>query len=1099
MAAERDADEKEDLLANFPNIGGLPTLGPQADWATTKVPRLPDEVVTGVLENGLTYFVQENREPKARAEFFLVVGFGSLVEEEDERGIAHIIEHLGFSATKKYENHGLIKFLESVGAPFGACQNAYTSFDRTVYTLHVPTDKEGLIDETLTVLREFAYYTRISDEDLEKERKVVLEEWRESKNAQGRLFEQYICALAKDCKYSERLPIGKEDVIRQVPAETLRKFYAKFYHPSRMAVVAVGDFDGDAVLKQIKELFDIAPQDISPLARVPMAEAPARPWYVVPDTEGVTVASTTDSELSMAQGMVDCKRPMQSVSSLSDFRRSLCEDLFHKVLSNRLLKLVLEPKGKRNFFMVQTDTGAPIPPLSPMSITIAPLPGRMRPALREIAYELARVQQLGFHEPEISRAKRAVLAEFEEQYIEREMRPSDSIAEGYVELFLDSKPTPGIKTMAQIAVTVLPSITPAEIAAVSEQFNFERNVVVKIATPPFSIWNMVYTGWGVLQAFWHLSLPRPKMDLPNSAEVAELLRGAKDMVIEPWPEDEDEVDTRLQRKFEACRSRHLAAPTPSDALKFGTGRSVKASGVPQPQKKETGEATAAHDANGFPLGEEFVLQNGIRLFLKNTDLFDDEILMRGRRWGGLTEHQGTGMVGKGVVNTEAQVCSLTAMMLGICGLSVESLQECLDGKRVEPNPPQMDAFKTAFDAHTSPVDLELLLQLVNLMFMYPVDPVGKSRSRLGLVKLGLLATRLAEDRDPGSKFQKRVMKCISDDHPFHRSPSLWSILRCNFMKSSGIFNERTSSPKEWTFVLVGRLPAKEILMPLIEKYLGSIPNPDARLFPAGQDKRLSELEMRQALTPLSIQSSFPKKSVREDVHLHMVDPKGSTVIYFPIQLAAVTEVGNLESAAAELRNIFVVTFVVRMLETRLIEVLRFKRGQVYGASVGSDFGMASPQLGVVRHGTLSINFECDPAEADELVEVTLAELDRIRDGSAPFKDEDVTAALEQHKRQFEEYIRKNDFWADTLLDLYFARAYAVSGEIGDTMALWWRVRAEVAEGFNAASAAVALKELLPEGTPSAVITMRPKLGWWAWMKSFFGKNKALSASAAKEA
>merc|ERR550539_626827 len=136
---------------------------------------LPQEVAHGVLQNGLTYYVQQNREPKARAEFYLVVGFGSLVEEEEEQGIAHIIEHLGFSATKAYENHAIVKFLESIGAPFGACQNAETTFGHTLYTLHVPTDKAGLVTESLRVLREFAYFTRISEEDLEKERKVVLE------------------------------------------------------------------------------------------------------------------------------------------------------------------------------------------------------------------------------------------------------------------------------------------------------------------------------------------------------------------------------------------------------------------------------------------------------------------------------------------------------------------------------------------------------------------------------------------------------------------------------------------------------------------------------------------------------------------------------------------------------------------------------------------------------------------------------------------------------------------------------------------------------------------------------------------------------------
>jgi hypothetical protein len=282
--------------------------------------------------------------------------------------------------------------------------------------------------------------------------------------------------------------------------------------------------------------------------------------------------------------------------------------------------------------------------------------------------------------------------------------------------------------------------------------------------------------------------------------------------------------------------------------------------------------------------------------------------------------------------------------------------------------------------------------------------------------------------------------------------------------------------------MVGRLPDKEALLPLLDKYFGTIPNEDIKpgTVPPLAERR-SELEMRQAVKPLSI--PFPAHPVRDDVRLHMVDPKGSTVLYFPIALDSVAEVGNLASVEAELRSIFMVTFLVRMLETRLIEVLRFQRGQVYGASVGTEFAMAPPHLGVVRRGTLRISFECDPAESDELIDATLAELAKLRDGEAAFTDENVSSALEADKREFEELIRKNDFWSDTVLDLYFSRAYAVSGDIGATMALWWRVRAAVSASLTPAVAGNALRGLLPAGTSSAVVTMKPKLSWLGWLKS----------------
>lgn len=424
---------------------------------------------------------------------------------------------------------------------------------------------------------------------------------------------------------------------------------------------------------------------------------------------------------------------------------------------------------------------------------------------------------------------------------------------------------------------------------------------------------------------------------------------------------------------------------------------------------------------------------------------------------------------------------MAAMMLGICGLSVEELQECLDGKRLEPNPPNLDTYTTSLDSSTSPADLETLLTLLHLLFMCPVEPGAKSRGRLSLVKLGLLAWRLSEDRDPQTQFQKRVQRCITCNHPYTRSATLWSILRLNFDRASAVFNERASMPCEWTFVLVGRLPPRGLLMPLLEKYLGSIPNevrPWRGASPPAQQPhpgRRDELSARQAVTPLDIK--FPTESVREEVRLNMIEPKGSTVLCFPVCLHAVTTVGSVDSAEDELRELFQLRLLVRLLETRLVEVLRFQRGQVYSVSVADDLSSASPHLGCMRKGHLSISFECDPAEADELIQATRSELQRLQDGTAAFTDANVAAALEQERREFEELTHKNHWWAETVLDLYFSRCHVVTGEIGATLALWWRVREEVIGGFDVVAAAKALLAALPRDAPSAIITMRPKRSW----------------------
>jgi len=321
-----------------------------------------------------------------------------------------------------------------------------------------------------------------------------------------------------------------------------------------------------------------------------------------------------------------------------------------------------------------------------------------------------------------------------------------------------------------------------------------------------------------------------------------------------------------------------------------------------------------------------------------------------------------------------------------------------------------------------------------------------------------------------------VQKCITGDHPFTRLPSLWSILRLNFRRASAIFNERASSPRDWTFVLVGRLPPKETLLPMLEMFLGSIPNPggaDTVLHSRGGEPS-HELAALSAVTPLDIR--FPTKNVREEVWLRMVDPKGSSLLIFPVSLSAVAVEGSVDSAKAELRELFRLRLLVRLLQTRLIEVLRFKRGQVYGVSVADDFSLSPPHLGRPRTGTISIGFECDPAESDELVAATQEELQHLRDGTSAFTEENVSAALEQEKREFEEAFHKNDWWANTLLDLYFARCQAITGEIGASVALWWQVRADIVGSFDAAEALKVLHSTLPGDATSAVILMRPKGG-----------------------
>ncbi|KAK7852912.1 zinc protease pqql-like [Quercus suber] len=218
----------------------------------------PVGVHYGRLDNGLFYYVRSNSKPRMRAALALAVKVGSVLEEEDERGVAHIVEHLAFSATKKYSNHDIIKFLESIGAEFGACQNAVTCADDTVYEMFVPVDKPELLSQAISVLAEFSSEVRVSKDDLEKERGAVMEEYRGNRNAAGRMQDAHWVLMMEGSQYAERLPIGLEKVIRTVSHETVKQFYRKWYHLSNMASAVMISYKMQAdQLKTVKDYRDL--------------------------------------------------------------------------------------------------------------------------------------------------------------------------------------------------------------------------------------------------------------------------------------------------------------------------------------------------------------------------------------------------------------------------------------------------------------------------------------------------------------------------------------------------------------------------------------------------------------------------------------------------------------------------------------------------------------------------------------------------------------------------------------------------------------------------------------------------------------------------
>ncbi|XP_021725006.1 zinc protease PQQL-like isoform X1 [Chenopodium quinoa] len=427
----------------------------------------------GSLENGLTYYVRCNPKPQMRAALALAVKVGSIFEEENERGIAHIVEHLAFSATKKYTNHDIVKFLESIGAEFGACGNAYTSFDETVYELFVPIDKPGILSEAISILSEFSSEIRISEEDLDKERGAVLEEYRQGRDASGRLSEETFASIMKGSKYANRLPIGLEKVIRSAPAKIPKQFYEKWYNLQSMAVIAVGDFPNtESVVELIAQKFGhiISPEPpiISPGPKIPFHGETRFSCLVEPEASGTTVE-------------INWKMLNDEPKTVRDYKDWLIGVVFRSALNRRFTKI--SRRKNPPFFVCSAAEVELVRPVKAIQISSSCKEKSILEALTSVLTELARVRSHDFSEREISIACANIMAEMESAYLEREKMQSSTWRYQYLQHFLRDEAVLGLEFEAQLFKSILPQLSASEVSRYSEKLRMSESSVIIITEP----------------------------------------------------------------------------------------------------------------------------------------------------------------------------------------------------------------------------------------------------------------------------------------------------------------------------------------------------------------------------------------------------------------------------------------------------------------------------------------------------------------------------------------------------------------------------------------------------------------------------------------
>lgn len=431
------------------------------------------KVSKGILPNGMTYYVRANSTPKNRADLYLVVKAGSVDEDDNQQGLAHFAEHLSFNGTKNFPKHDLVNYLESIGMEFGPEINAYTSFDETVYMIKVPLDSTVFMDKGLQVIYDWACQVTDADEEIEKERGVIHEEWRGGRDADERMMQKWLPVFLKDSKYADRLPIGKMEVVDHFAPELLRKFRNDWYRPDLQAVVVVGDFDQQAMVKKVTETF----------SKIPVIKNPRKKQEnAIPNHKETLVSVVTDKEARYAVAQVYYKHPLKKSKTLGDYRQSIIQGLYNAMINDRLAELT--QKENPPFLMASSSFGELFGPTSVYNSVAVCQNGKIEEGIKTVLLENERVLKFGFTQSELDRQKAAMMTSIENLYNERDKQKSNSYAEEYKRNFLNTEePMPGIANEYLYYQTFIPGIKLEEVNALAAKWIIKENRVVIVTAP----------------------------------------------------------------------------------------------------------------------------------------------------------------------------------------------------------------------------------------------------------------------------------------------------------------------------------------------------------------------------------------------------------------------------------------------------------------------------------------------------------------------------------------------------------------------------------------------------------------------------------------
>ncbi len=854
---------------------------------------------SGRLSNGMEYFLLSHPYPKDTVTLRLIVDAGSVLENETQQGLAHFVEHMAFNGTEEFGEDELIAYLEQLGIQFGPDINAYTSFDETVYRLDLPAGNPESLRTGFRVMEQWARAIAFDADAIDRERGVIVEEWRGGRNAADRILRQHLPVLLADSRYTERLPIGDMDVVRTAPQDEFLDFYRRWYRPDNMAFVAVGDLPVEKLEALVHEyLGPIAP------ARHPLN----RPYFHVPFSDKTRVSVATDEEArrsTVAMYRLQEPAPFQTER---DYRNILVRSLFASAVNERLRDIARDPDAPFsqagvgwNRFLRDTEIAV---------ATAVIRDDRVTDALHTLATELYRVKQHGFLPQEIDRARGRLLQSIDEARVNFESRPSSSLADELVRHWTEGEAVPGIEEEHRLYRKYLPEISLQEVERISRQFTDGEDTII--------LAGLRVDGDGNL----------PSGDpVPQDIRLIRELETAANATLTPWTESA--TPTHLTESF----------PRPGTIL----------------------SETEYPDVGTVELN----LSNGARVFFKQTDFREDEILFSAVSPGGLS------LVDDDLV-TAAQLAPSLARASGIGTMDAATLERLLAGRSVSVAP-EIGRDTESISGTSRREDLELLFQLVHLTFSNPrFDEVQLENLRSGMVQS--IQGRLAS---PQGQFSHRLENLFAAGDSRLRAPTVQEIEGVQLDQIAEVYRQRFSSPGDFAFFFVGSFDPDEIRS-LAVQYLASISDADA-----------GPLE-----TVTDVHAPRPEGTIEEVIRAG-TDPVGQTVILFH---------GPYEWTRKQNHRF---NSLVDLLDIRLRERIREQEGGSY--SVGAaGWRWRYPQ----EWAFIQFYYGMDPQRGDELLKTVFDVIDEVRTHPP---DETYLERIKARQREsYRQSLRQNNYWLSSL-------------------------------------------------------------------------------------